>query len=163
MTSIESEFKEVGTPGHGMTYRGVPFWSWNDTLEEDELRHQICEMKAAGLGGYFMHARTGLGTRYMGEHWMKCIAACLDEGKRQGMKSWLYDEDGFPSGMAGGLVPSRGADYAHKVLLCRERSVHGMTSHRGNLKAYLGRRVGQTIVDLEEVTDDVVLASAQPD
>ena len=163
MMSIESEFKEVGTPGQGMAYRGVPFWSWNDTLEEDELRHQIREMKAAGLGGYFMHARTGLGTRYMGEQWMKCIAACLDEGKRQGMKSWLYDEDGFPSGMAGGLVPSRGADYAHKVLLCRERSVHGMTSHRGNLKAYLGRRVGQAIVDLEEVTDDVVLASAQPD
>ena len=37
--------------------RPVPFWSWNDKLEPDELRRQIGAMQDAGMGGFFMHAR----------------------------------------------------------------------------------------------------------
>ena len=163
MSNLDATFKEVGLPGQGMAYRGMPFWSWNDTLSEEELRHQIREMKRAGLGGYFMHSRTGLVTHYMGEDWMKSIEICIDEGRRLGMQAWLYDEDGFPSGTAGGMVPSRGPEYARKVLCCRERTLNAQPSHHRHLKTYLGRRVGRTIVDLEEVTDQVVLVSARPD
>ena len=35
--------------------RPVPFWSWNDKLELDELRRQIGAMQDAGMGGFFMH------------------------------------------------------------------------------------------------------------
>ena len=49
-------------------YRGAPFWSWNGRLEEEELRRQIRQMKAAGLGGFFMHARVGLNTPYLSEN-----------------------------------------------------------------------------------------------
>ena len=48
-------------------YQSIPFWSWNDELEADELRRQIREMKKAGIGGFFMHARGGLTTEYLGE------------------------------------------------------------------------------------------------
>ena len=41
-------------------YQSIPFWSGNDKLEPDELRRQIREMKKAGIGGFFMHARGGL-------------------------------------------------------------------------------------------------------
>ena len=40
-------------------YRSIPFWSWNNSLDEAELVKQIDEMKAAGIGGFIMHARTG--------------------------------------------------------------------------------------------------------
>lgn len=40
--------------------RPVPFWSWNDKLEPDELRRQIGAMQDAGTGGFFMHARADL-------------------------------------------------------------------------------------------------------
>lgn len=43
------------------------------------------------IGGYFMHARAGLETEYLGERWMQCVEACIDGGKRRGMKPWLYD------------------------------------------------------------------------
>lgn len=43
-------------------YRSVPFWSWNDKLDPNELRWQIQEMKEKGIGGFFMHARGGLET-----------------------------------------------------------------------------------------------------
>ena len=41
-------------------YRSVPFWSWNSALDEAELCRQIEDMQAAGIGGFIMHARTGL-------------------------------------------------------------------------------------------------------
>ncbi len=80
----------------------IPFWSWNDRLCEDELRRQIRHMKSLGMRGFFMHARGGLETGYMSEEWFDCIRACIDEAKKNGMEAWAYDENGWPSGFAGG-------------------------------------------------------------
>ncbi|MEN6315095.1 MAG: glycosyl hydrolase [Clostridiaceae bacterium] len=97
-------------------YRGIPFWSWNDELDPEELRWQIKQMKEAGLGGYFMHARAGLRTPYLDEEWMNCVAACIDEGDLQGLQSWIYDENGYPSGFAAGKLPAMGVEYQQKFL-----------------------------------------------
>lgn len=85
-------------------YRALPFWSWNDKLEKEELKKQIRWMKEQGFGGYFMHARGGLITEYLGKEWFECIEACLSEGDSLGMESWIYDENGWPSGFAGGKL-----------------------------------------------------------
>ena len=85
-------------------YRAIPFWSWNDLLEPDELSKQIEWMKEQGFGGYFMHARGGLKTEYLGDDWFTCVETCLDVGKRLNMESWAYDENGWPSGFAGGKL-----------------------------------------------------------
>ena len=88
----------------GPEFRGKPFWSWNGELKQDELFRQIGVLKDMGMGGYFMHSRTGLATEYLGEDWFRLINACADEGAKLGLESWLYDEDRWPSGTAGGLV-----------------------------------------------------------
>lgn len=85
-------------------YRGVPFWSWNNELDEKELVRQIEDMKAAGLGGFIMHARIGLKTEYLGEKWFSCIDACLKKAKELHMNAWVYDENGWPSGFVGGKL-----------------------------------------------------------
>lgn len=85
-------------------YRGKPFWSWNGKLEKQELLRQIDVMKEMGFGGYFMHSRTGLETEYLGEEWFELINECADYGQKLGLESWLYDEDRWPSGCAGGMV-----------------------------------------------------------
>ncbi len=85
-------------------YRSIPFWSWNDKLDVDELVWQIEWMKSQGFGGYFMHARGGLITDYLSDEWFKCIDACVDAGKRLNMESWAYDENGWPSGFVGGKL-----------------------------------------------------------
>ena len=87
-------------------YRAIPFWSWNDELEIPELKSQIKWMKDNGFGGYFMHARGGLTTEYLGEKWFDCVKVCLDEGEKEGLDSWAYDENGWPSGFAGGKLLS---------------------------------------------------------
>ena len=85
-------------------YRPLPFWSWNDKLEPEELKRQIRWMNDSGIGGFFMHARAGLKTEYLSEEWMKCIETCCDEAKKLGMEAWAYDENGWPSGFAGGRL-----------------------------------------------------------
>jgi hypothetical protein len=99
MSDMIKEFKNPG-----MEWRGKPFWSWNGKLEKEELIRQIHIMKEMGLGGFFMHSRTGLITEYLGEEWFELINACADEAEKLGMESWLYDEDRWPSGTAGGMV-----------------------------------------------------------
>ena len=85
-------------------YRGKPFWSWNGHLDPAELIRQIGVFQEMGMGGYFMHSRTGLQTRYLGREWFDAINACADAGQARGLESWLYDEDRWPSGSAGGLA-----------------------------------------------------------
>ncbi len=88
----------------GAEYRGKPFWSWNGELRADELARQVGIMKEMGLGGYFMHSRAGLITEYLGEEWFDLINKTADAGEACGLEAWLYDEDRWPSGSAGGKV-----------------------------------------------------------
>ena len=55
--------------GRSREYRSLPFWSLNDRLDADKMADQIREMSEKGCGGYFMHARSGLLTDYMGKEW----------------------------------------------------------------------------------------------
>lgn len=88
----------------GSEYRGAPFWSWNCELKKDELLWQLDVLKQMGLGGAHMHVRTGLATPYLGDEHMALVKACVEKCRREHMHAWLYDEDRWPSGAAGGLV-----------------------------------------------------------
>ena len=67
-------------------YRPIPFWSWNEKLDTEETARQIQLMDEAGLGGYFMHARGGLETEYMGKEWFQNIQTGINEGNARGME-----------------------------------------------------------------------------
>lgn len=95
----EQEFREP--PSH---FRGAPFWSWNNKLNFEQLKNQIGYFKEMGMGGYHIHCRVGLDTEYLGEEFLRYVAACAKEGRKQGLCTYLYDEDRWPSGAAGGLV-----------------------------------------------------------
>lgn len=97
-------------------YRPVPFWSWNEKLDTKETARQIKLMDEAGIGGYFMHARGGLETEYMGKEWFDNIQVGIEEGNRLGMQPWAYDEAGWPSGFGAGKVCEKGLKYQQKTL-----------------------------------------------
>ena len=97
-------------------YRGAPFWAWNCELDKKELLWQIEQLKAMGLGGFHMHSRDGMATEYLSDEFMDLIKACVDKAQQEGMKAYLYDEDRWPSGSAGGLV-TKDKRYAQKYLL----------------------------------------------
>ena len=101
-------------------YRPVPFWSWNEKLDPEETRRQVALMDEAGIGGFFMHARGGLTTPYMGEEWFQNVEAAVDEAEKRGMHAWAYDENGWPSGFGGGIVNGLGLAYQQKYLRMSE-------------------------------------------
>ena len=85
-------------------YRSLPFWSWNDELDKDKLVKQVEWMNENGIGGFFMHARGGLKTPYLGEKWHECIEACTKRARELNMEAYAYDENGWPSGFVGGKL-----------------------------------------------------------
>jgi hypothetical protein len=100
-------------------FQELPFWSWNDRLERDELLRQIGLMDEGGWGGFFMHSRAGLRTPYLGSDWLACVRACVEEARARGLQACLYDEDKWPSGYAGGLSVAANPEYRAKCLVCK--------------------------------------------
>ncbi|MDD4367643.1 MAG: hypothetical protein PHP39_01655 [Oscillospiraceae bacterium] len=99
--------------------RGAPFWAWNAELETEELKRQIRIFKQMGFGGFHMHVRTGLTTPYLSPEFMDRIRDCVDEAKNDRLLAYLYDEDRWPSGAAGGLVTQNPAFRSRHLLLTR--------------------------------------------
>ncbi|MBQ8640208.1 MAG: hypothetical protein IJ468_13715 [Lachnospiraceae bacterium] len=112
----------------GKEYRPIPFWSWNEKLETEETKRQIREMNQAGMGGFFMHARGGLQTPYMGEEWFAQVTASVEEADICGMDAWAYDENGWPSGFGGGMVNGLGIEYQQKYLRMESEFCHEETA-----------------------------------
>ena len=85
-------------------YRGTPFWAWNCKMTPEILKKQIEYLKEMGFGGFHMHSRAGMDNAYLSDEFMSLVRACTDKAKKEEMLAWLYDEDRWPSGAAGGLV-----------------------------------------------------------
>jgi hypothetical protein len=91
-------------------YRSAPLWVWNDRMTEQEIDTQLADFKAHGIGGVFIHPRPGLITPYLSEEWFDLCRHAVEVGKGLGMKVWIYDENSYPSGFAGGHVPAEMPD-----------------------------------------------------
>ena len=88
----------------GSEYRCAPFWAWNCDLNEDLLRREIGCMQEMGMGGFHMHVRSGMSVPYLSDAFMDRVRTCVEEARKRNMLAWLYDEDKWPSGFAGGFV-----------------------------------------------------------
>ena len=101
-------------------YRGAPFWSLNGTMDRQQLEEQIERFDTMGMGGVHAHVRTGLRTPYLGPEFMAHMNALADKQRSRGKLLWLYDEDRWPSGFAGGLVTKDHPEFRrkHLVLTC---------------------------------------------
>lgn len=97
--------------------RIATFWAWNGDLTPEETRRQVRDMAEHGMGGGFMHARSGLLTEYLGQTWFDNCEAAIEEGKQAGFHPWIYDEDRWPSGSCGGATAEANPDYRARGLL----------------------------------------------
>ena len=147
MKNLLMEFKKASK----CKYRGAPFWAWNGKLEPDELRRQIRIMKAMGLGGFFMHSRVGLETPYLSDEWFECVDACIDEAKKTGMEAWLYDEDRWPSGAAGGLVTKNPKYRMRRLTLEILKSGKALKWSREVLAVFAAKLSGGTARDIRRM------------
>lgn len=102
-------------------YRATPFWAWNCELKEEELLWQIEQLKQMGFGGFHMHTRSGMATKYLSDEFMQLIKSCTRKAQKEHMLAWLYDEDRWPSGAAGGYVTKTPEFRQRRLLITTHR------------------------------------------
>ncbi|MDT8400388.1 MAG: glycosyl hydrolase [Bacteroidales bacterium] len=91
-------------------YRSAPLWNWNEEITKEGISFQMGEFKKAGIGGVFVHPRPGLLNEYLSDEWFQLFDFTVQKGRELDMKVWIYDENSYPSGFAGGHVPAQMPD-----------------------------------------------------
>jgi len=86
-------------------YSTGPLWVWNDQLTEQQVVDTLRSLAEQGVKQAFVHPRPGLMTPYLSEDWFRLWKAALAEAEKLDMNIWIYDENSYPSGFAGGFVP----------------------------------------------------------
>jgi hypothetical protein len=104
-------------------FRSAPLWVWNDRMTNAEIEEQLADFKVHGIGGVFVHPRPGLITPYLSGEWLALFRHAVDVGKSLRMKVWIYDENSYPSGFAGGHVPAQLPDAARTGLRMTKAAV----------------------------------------
>lgn len=104
-------------------FRGAPFWAWNTKLNKETLLKQIDIFKEMGIGGFHMHVRTGMETEYLSDEFFDYIKLCNEKAKKENMLCWLYDEDRWPSGAAGGFI-TKNLRYRSRYILLSLKDYH---------------------------------------
>ena len=91
------------------------FWMWNDRLDPAKLKEQLVDMRKHGLTSVCIHPwpsrfrpklipTSWMLPEYLSPEYLEIHRQANAEAKALGMTSWLYDEGGWPSGGAAGLV-----------------------------------------------------------
>lgn len=122
---FDKEFKNPSAD-----YRPMPFWHIKGITRMDKLHYQVAQADSAHFGGVTPLPIIGLKPDFLSESYFKMYNEILDDLKERGMKSVLYDDVSFPSGIAGGLIQKNYPEYLRKRLT---RTVYPV---KGPLKKY---------------------------
>ena len=130
-----------------MDYKQIPvsahpayMWSWNTTITREGIRAQLDEMYENGIRALYVigegncfrpeRCRTHLSPDYLTEEYIDLLWYAYEYAKEKGMYTWLYNEGGFPSGMACGQIRA-----AHPELSIKGLSVRSVTLPAGQAYA----------------------------
>lgn len=127
----------LGTPARGVDsvtvkglfanppreYATAPLWVWNDLLTEQQVRDTMRDLAGQKVKQVFVHPRPGLMTPYLSEDWFRLWKVALNEARNLDMNVWIYDENSYPSGFAGGWVPELMPEARGRGLHLRETKV----------------------------------------
>lgn len=103
--SFEALKEAFNAPGN--EYGTTPFWVWNTKVNRKIIDSMMLDYKRNDFGGVIVHARPGLITEYLSDEWFDLFKYAQEKGKKLGLKVWIYDENSYPTGFGGGLVPDQ--------------------------------------------------------
>ncbi len=101
-------------------YSSAPLWVWNDDLTDEMVVSTLRDLASQGVKQAFVHPRPGLMTPYLSPEWFRLWKVALKEAERLDMKLWIYDENSYPSGFAGGFVPEAMPESRGRGLVLQE-------------------------------------------
>ncbi|HEY3324716.1 MAG TPA: glycosyl hydrolase [Planctomycetota bacterium] len=94
----------------------IYFWCLNDKCDLRSAEKQIDAFAAGNVAAVCLHPRAGLLLPYGGDDWFSFIRHVVDCCARRNLDVWLYDEDPFPSGGAGGRITAENPEYAARAI-----------------------------------------------
>ena len=110
-------------------------WVWNGRLSREGIKREIDEFSKAGIGALYIipepkefrpsSLRTCLEPPYMSDEYLELYRYAMEYALSRGMKLWLYDEGGWPSGGACGLTKKAYNDCDPMILCRRELEIRG--------------------------------------
>jgi hypothetical protein len=106
-------------------YSTGPLWDWNDMLTEEQVLGSLRDLAAQKVRQAWVHPRPGLMTPYLSDDWFRLWKAALAEAEKLDMNLWIYDENSYPSGFAGGLVPETMPESRGRGLVFKEATTVG--------------------------------------
>jgi hypothetical protein len=94
----------------------MPFWMLCDASTVEEKKAYMRRCRAGGIKALTLHPRPGNLIPFASTEWFDMIKELATEAARLDMKLWLYDEDPYPSGAAGGLVMAERPDLRARTM-----------------------------------------------
>lgn len=90
--------------------RPTVLWFWNGTVTNDLVASQLADLRDNGVHEVLVFPFDTLAMRpaFFTEEWFDLIEFTLREALRYEMHLWLFNDDFFPSGRAGGFVVNGG-------------------------------------------------------
>lgn len=90
------------------------FWKWNDRLTAKNVRAGVEKFKRDGIRSFLIHPLPdhfrkedffgGMTTPYLSDAFFAAVRVAVKRAAELDLQVWLYDEGGWPSGRAGGLI-----------------------------------------------------------
>lgn len=128
-TMLEKNFKNPPEQ-----YKPMPFWHINGELTTEGIRQQMKDAKDVGFSGVALlplaeksATRPGTSPTFLSEEYFARYQDMIDVAEELGMEIILYDDNDFPSGMAGGKMEELYPDHTMKRLDKIEHTVEGPT------------------------------------
>ncbi len=104
------------------SYAPVYIWVWNDVCTKEIIDTQLQEMQELGIRAFYILPEpnefrpgsmpTNLTPDYLTDEFFALCAYAIKQGNDRGMRCWIYDEGGWPSGSACGRVVKDHPEYA---------------------------------------------------
>lgn len=138
-------------------YSTGPLWVWNDDLTPELVRDTLNFLADRDIRQVWVHPRPGLVTPYLSDKWFELWGLALDIARQRDLLVWIYDENSYPSGFAGGFVCEALPDSRCRGLVVKEGqkppavddTLYGLWSRGPD--------------GLRDVTDDARAGKALPD
>lgn len=101
----------------------IYFWALNDACEDAKMDAMIDAFAQGSVSAVCLHPRSGLLKPYGGDAWFAMIKRTVDRCAAKNLDVWLYDEDPFPSGNAGGWITMEHPEYrAMEICRCEPKA-----------------------------------------
>jgi len=97
--------------------RPICFFTINDTLTTEGINDAVAKLSEGGFGGGYIHCRSGYTGEYLKDEWFERCDDLVSAMEKHGMEPWMYDEFGWPSGIAGGSVIRDNKQYCQRWLV----------------------------------------------